>query len=420
MNQKLNLGVNSAELKKFGISTKDINLSYKSIDDLKKDTPYMVLAKVVENNYMSIDGSPVPMTKGDTLVMPLTFYALGKRQKGSRRKVLKPTHQTFKRAFNRYNGQDLTDKTLLIMRQGGIGDLMFTQPLIKYLKHKYPSCRIVFTCAPRFAHVFKCWPKGLLTGVIPVPFSYEHMKRADYHLSFEGGIERCEEAKVKNSYDIFSEIAGLDFDKTDPLYKTSLVPHQESTIKLEEHLPENYVVIQMRASSPIRMISSVKWKEITDKLIDLGYNIVLMDSKEMKQNYEDFLEKEQWNKEKIFNLCEYSEDVTYAVSAIAKSKGVIAVDSAFTHLAGALDKPTVGLYGPFSGDLRVRYQKTVDYVETKESGCPQYKCYYHHNEILRCNSITSGEQPLCLEEISSEDVINKFSKLVSDNEEESV
>ena len=37
---------------------------------------------------------------------------------------------------NRYNGQDLTNKKLLCIREGGAGDLLFQTPVYRYLKNK--------------------------------------------------------------------------------------------------------------------------------------------------------------------------------------------------------------------------------------------------------------------------------------------
>ena len=41
--------------------------------------------------------------------------------------------------YKKYNGEDLNDKTLLVWRHGGIGDLMFMMPPLRLLKIKYPK-----------------------------------------------------------------------------------------------------------------------------------------------------------------------------------------------------------------------------------------------------------------------------------------
>ena len=44
---------------------------------------------------------------------------------------------------NKYYGHDLTNKSLISIREGGAGDLLFKTPFLKYLKEKYPSLDLV-------------------------------------------------------------------------------------------------------------------------------------------------------------------------------------------------------------------------------------------------------------------------------------
>lgn len=41
-----------------------------------------------------------------------------------------------------YKGEDLTNKRIMAFRTGGIGDILFINPVFRYLKKKYPSCFI--------------------------------------------------------------------------------------------------------------------------------------------------------------------------------------------------------------------------------------------------------------------------------------
>ena len=41
--------------------------------------------------------------------------------------------------YRPYKGEDLTNKKLMCWRTGGIGDILFLNPVLRYLKKKYPS-----------------------------------------------------------------------------------------------------------------------------------------------------------------------------------------------------------------------------------------------------------------------------------------
>ena len=45
-------------------------------------------------------------------------------------------------AYRPYQGQDLNNKSILAFRTGGIGDLMFLNPVLRYIKKRYPTCTI--------------------------------------------------------------------------------------------------------------------------------------------------------------------------------------------------------------------------------------------------------------------------------------
>lgn len=61
------------------------------------------------------------------IIMDLTFIREGK--------VLNiPVKDIKDFEYKKYNGEDLTQKSVLIWRQGGIGDILFIGPLIRELK----------------------------------------------------------------------------------------------------------------------------------------------------------------------------------------------------------------------------------------------------------------------------------------------
>ena len=120
-------------MKKLNIDRSKIR-KVETVDELIKEPPFMVLARVVRDSNLGPSGSrDLRIKKGTVLAMPLGVYMTAARTK-DRNKVLKPNKKPFSQFFKRYKGQDLNGKNLFMWRGGGFGDLLFIQPLIKYIK----------------------------------------------------------------------------------------------------------------------------------------------------------------------------------------------------------------------------------------------------------------------------------------------
>lgn len=408
---KENKQLSPSLLKKLGIKTSQVR-KLNTIDELIKDTPLMVTAQVKHDIKMGTGDQPMNLKKGTALVMPLSTFMNAKRTTDGRRSTLKPYRHPFKTLFRRYRGQDLNYKRLLIWRGGGFGDLMFLQPIIKHIKKLYPTCQITTASYPRFVPIYADFPKDLITNVLPVPFSTKFLYDNHYHLTFEGAIERCIEAQNLNVYDLFSKVAGFDIDFTDNYYKLELCPNEKIMEKFKHNLPENFVIVQMRASSPIRMMSEDKWANIIRRIIDLGKKVIFLDKPDLHSYYLHFRDKYNLDKNKILSRCQDCVNINHGIAIMSKSDGVIAIDSAFTHIGVALNKPVVGIYGSFKGWLRMKYYDNADWVDAKEMVCTHQPCFFHHEEKFKCPSIQNKKHPACLETIDEDLVIEKVKKLI--------
>lgn len=398
-------------LKKLGIDISKVK-KVSTVDEIINDTPLMVAAQVVHDLKMGTGGQPLNLKKGTALIMPLSTFMNTKRTSDNRRAAMKPYRHTFKTLFRRYNGQDLNYKRLLIWRGGGFGDLMFIQPIIKHIKRLYPTCQITTASFPRFVTIYADFPRDLITNVLPVPFAAKFLYDNHYHLTFEGAIERCLEAQQINVYDLFSKVAGFNIDFTDDYYKLELQPNEKIVEKFKNNLPENFVIVQMRASSPIRMMSEDKWARIIKRIIDLGKKVVFIDRPDLQAYYLHFIDLYNLDKSKISVRCKDCVNINHGIAIMSKSDGIVAIDSAFTHIGVALNKPVLGIYGSFKGWLRMKYYKNADWVDASDKACEYQPCFFHHEEKFKCPSIKNKKHPACLETVDEDLVIEKFKKLI--------
>ncbi len=406
--------MNKKMFNNIGIETSSIKY-VNTVQQLIQDPPFMVAVKSKQTCRMDIDGGMVYISNGDVIIMPLNIYANTRRAKGSRKVLLKPYKNTFASMFKRYYGQNLTNKKLLVWRTGGIGDICFSQALIKYFKEHYENCQITYACAPRFMPIFKSWPKNLVDEVISIPFKKDYLINSDYHLSFEGAIERCKESEHLNCYDIYSKVAGVNikYEKGDK-YMPTFIPDENiiSELKNIDIFSKDFVVIQAKASSPIRMMSTKKWVSIINKIIkETDINVAFLDSPNRHNIYDTVIKTENLDNNRVFNLCQYSKDIHYAIAIISLSKGVIGIDSSMSHIAPGLGKGNLGLYGSFRGDLRLKYYLNSDWVEPKSCDCGIMPCFFHTHQQFECPYVKNSIPVGCLDNLNEDEILLKFKNL---------
>ncbi len=393
--EKLGLTQLLEDLKKHGHST--IN----TLDELIKKPPIMVCIRILESGVLTMNSQKILLKKNKEYVTSTAVLDYNIKYK--------PSSKPFYKRFIRYRGESLENKKLLVWRFGGIGDLMFAQPLIKYLKSKYPTCHITFATAPHNKEIFKFWPKNLVDSVENMPFSAELLDNTDYHLTFEGSIERCKEAHSRSAIDMFKDVANLDFDPND--YHTEIIPNTELLTDMNFFIPDNTIAFQPRASSVLRTFNEIKIIELINMLTDMNFNVGILDSSKISDNIDKFIFQKRFFKHpnKVLNLAKYSLSLQHCVAILQRCVGSIATDSSITHLSSALKKPTVGVYGPFRGELRMNYYKTGSWVNaSKDCQCSLCPCYFHDSDIHKCPYIQNKKEIECMRTINIDDVVREF------------
>jgi len=349
-----------------------------TIDQLRNDPPNIVIAKPIKTfSFIQNWFKRQTLKKKVSYVMGLgVFQQMHKgTRSGQKTNLLKPGNIKFRNVYKPYIGQSLEDKTLLVFRTGGIGDLLFIQPNLRYLKEKYPSCTINFACGPQYQAMVDNW--DCVDNVVDLPFPLKWLINADYHALFEGVIERCKEAHSTNAYNLFTRWMGLN------LPDNLLIPQQEpkeeklmECMKIVEEwklLHRPFILTQIRASSPIRTPRPEFWIDIIDELTDLGFDIVITDNPRQSDNVDKFIDGVK-NKDKVFNFAKYSKTLDYTIALAKLSSLTLATDSALNHIAASLNKPCYGIYGPFPGFIRLKTYPKAKWIDAEKDCAP---CFLH-------------------------------------------
>jgi len=338
----------------------------RGIVDFKKDHKY-VMAEDVESQLRSIYGDSMGMS------FPLENF------------------------YRPYKGEDLTDKKIMVWRTGGIGDLCFINPVFRYLKSKYKNCfiRVATGCKEPLMNL----PE--IDELYDMPFDAGLLETVDYHLQFQGIIEgRSEKSKTNHAVDMFFSYFNIDSTQLKPEVKKPRLVFTDKEILWRDEilkkfgiLQEDYTVgIQVETSAPLRNYPKEKFKVIIDVLAkEEKLKIVLIGSEQqraligfLKGNYVNVIDSVGLNvRESIIMATRYDL--------------VISPDTFMVQIAGALDKPLIGLYGPFPSEVRMKYFTNAIGMDPKVACSP---CFQH--DFRAC---IKGYPSPCFSLINPEDVL---------------
>jgi len=387
----------------FGLD-EDHAIIVNTVEDLKKNIQNIVVAEaLIDTGYQSVGYTKKQkFVKNQKYVMSLGTYQMLKFDQVSKVKILRPSQKTFKKIYKPYTGQNLTNKSLLLWRQGGIGDLLFISPNLIFLKETYKNCKIIFACGPQYQSMIREW--DFIDEVVDLPFNASYMFKSDYHITFEGVIERTREAESENCYKLFSKWMGLNLP--DELLIPKQKPSQESLDKTDRILrawlinDQPFILIQMRSSSPIRTPRPKFWKNIIDGITERKINVILSDLPQMSNDIDNFINTLNF-KHRVFNFSQYSFEIADAVAMTSKAKMVVAVDSSIIHIAESLGIKSLGIYGAFPGDVRLSTYKHAEWIDAKAPCAPCFK----HGTILCKNS--SDGYVNCYDNIKTNEVLER-------------
>ena len=401
--------ISLTQMRRMGIKPDAIKYA-NDFDELRKNPPGIVIAEALKTTgFIQNWFKRQELIKKRKYVMGLGVYQQLHKSEKNGQKILKPAGMKFINSYKPYKGQDVDGKTILVFRTGGIGDLLFIQPNLNYLKSKY-DCHIKFACGPQYQSMVETW--DCVDEMLDLPFEAKHLHQSDYHMLFEGVIERCKRSEVVNSYNLFSEWLGLN------LPDNLLIPKQEPKDELIDECMkileswnlqnETFILMQLRASSPIRTPRPEFWLNVINELTDIGHNIVLTDNPRQKEIVDEFIKLTK-NPNKVFNFCKHSKSLDYSIAVTKFAKMTLTTDSAFCHIAASMDVPCFGIFGPFPGFIRLKTYPRSAWVDAKKECAP---CYIHsQNPCPKAGK--DGVSP-CYDNINIPKLIERIKDFIND------
>lgn len=288
----------------------------------------------------------------------------------------------FKYEERKYKGQDLKRKSVIVFRNGGIGDLMFFFPAVAELKRKYKNSKVVVCCSNKYSDLFL--GNDDFDKVIHLPLELEELLKYDYYIQLQGIIEDNKDAETRNAYDLHNERFYVQPDEDNMIPK--LFPQKEEINKVEKYIEKDKknIVIAYAASVPIRSVNP-----------DLYINLIQSLNKQYKDKFNFIIvctPSQENEAKKILNICDNLTTKIFTgrehklrelIALVSLSNCVISPDSGLIHIGAAFKKPLIGIYGPFSSMLRMKYYRNAIGLDSKTNcimGRGEMNCCFQHGE----------------------------------------
>jgi ADP-heptose:LPS heptosyltransferase len=241
-------------------------------------------------------------------------------------------------------------------RLGGIGDVIMTTPALQALKKLIPHCKLIYATDLKYSD-------GALGDVIRHnPYvdeliGLDQIKESEYDYSVDitaTGLNKERSMQLPpNRIDMFAEAIGISVD--DYPFPTYEVTEEERAIaknEIQKLLKDRdkdktkIIVIQARSNDVRRTWPAQSVQELADLLSNKEDYLVLL--------YDWGHSVGTWKDKKNLVLMLDKKFVETA-AIVEQADLVVCPDSSMLHIAGALNKKTVSIFGPIPPQSRINH-----------------------------------------------------------------
>lgn len=323
--------------------------------------------------------------------------------------------------FSSTKESDARVKRIVVCRSGGIGDVLLTLPLVRYLKKRHKNASVEYITAQNVCEVLneycsfidKTWTYNKRNSKKVAGEILSDGKDIDYFFNLHGSLRfflfNVFHLKAKKYFHYKKEKdlhAVVNFAKTfDPLIsahnlEAKTLSVDENKVVLNEHdLKENkYIcfVVGVGKVRPHRAWGMESWVMLAKKILAMTepeFKIVFLggEDEEKLSGYFSNLNNRTVDLIGKLNL----NDVSKIISG---SHAVISGDTGLLHLAGALSKKVIGIFGPTLPERSGPFTSDFDVLKAKNCLCI--------GDLKKCKR-KSGSG-MCMESVSVDDIVNKL------------
>lgn len=307
--------------------------------------------------------------------------------------------------------KELKPQSILLLAEGGIGDILWATTAARALKEKYPHARINVNTTP--AYIFLWINNPYVSGYSALPHHvvthaiYAHEEVIDFSGCVAGGPE----GKKRHAVDIFLERAGIEEEKKSEqklpflrITKKEKLAARDTLGKLGiDCLKDKIIGLHLESSAPSRSWPYVRSQELTEKLCAEGYKVLFFGTNKdfeyitgfqckCGENFEFKTKNDISSIQFICAKCRQTvsaplkkrpsgafslvnrSEIRQTCALISQLNLFIGPDSGLLQVAVSQNIPSVGLYGPFDAKLRTAY---FDKHRDIQGSCKDGPCMDH-------------------------------------------
>jgi ADP-heptose:LPS heptosyltransferase len=273
--------------------------------------------------------------------------------------------------------KDWNGKKILIVRAGGFGDLVNLTPVLREIKKRWPNAIIDVSSIGDYGTVLE--NLSFVDNVLKYPIPVEVANTYDAWIFFEKAIEKNPRAEKVHMTDLFAEIVGLTktgafSDWTDfkqPAYCVTGPEASWAQVQFPRKPGVRRLVVQVGTSAECRIYPMWYLEQVVNALAQKGFEIFLIDKPGTLSVQ---------STDKIKNLSGMGLTFRQSAAVLNTADVFLGSDSAFAHIAGALEIPAVALFGPFPWKLRTAYSPSITAIQGVGKCSP---CFHHENPSKR-------------------------------------
>lgn len=251
---------------------------------------------------------------------------------------------------------------VLILRGGGIGDVLMCTPAIRELRKRLPEgVQLILSTFKNNMPLFVGNPD--IDAVIPEPLTLADLLQFDYYLEF------------KDPDDLISRIHLTDFYLTGMGIDPSKVSEKEPVLAAESLFNPSVanLVKQIGRNHQLKIylngIASDKLRDLPPETLELFIRKIPDAFFFLPVQYvRRYPDKTACLELPNCFLLNTQESLSDYITAISSCEIIITTDSSAYHIAAALNKPCITLFGPIDPSLRTTYYPSVQSFKATYQG----------------------------------------------------
>jgi len=262
------------------------------------------------------------------------------------------------------------DSSILVLRTGGIGDhIMLLQALAKWWQERLYDRGINLWLAVQRTMFPVFEGNTFVSRCLALPVTMDQLLEADYYVDFTE-LSGGDGFSTRHPADCYLEGLGVKNNrslKEPPLISQSrLQSSVGADVVRRVRKSENgrpVILLQWKASVHMRTLPPEKLACLTRRFPEFKY--VIAHAKDDSENVEAAIKEQNLNAVNISSMMDGLQDFLGAVSMV---DAVVSTDSCGYHVAAALRKPALAVFGSIGSALRTCYYPDVISVDAEYSG----------------------------------------------------